>query len=57
MERIRIIAFFKRNFDLRQDKADEIETVESIRSGIQFKGANLWVLIFATFIEIGRAHV
>ena len=50
MERIRIIAFFKRNFDLRQDKADEIETVESIRSGIQFKGANLWVLIFATFI-------
>lgn len=44
------LAFFKRNFDLRQDKADEIETVDSIRNGIEFKGANLWVLIFATFI-------
>lgn len=42
--------FFKRNFDVRQEKEDELETIESIRKGIEFKGTNLWVLIFATFV-------
>lgn len=42
--------FFIRNFDLHRDKEDEIETIESIRRGVEFKGMNLWVLIFATFI-------
>ena len=41
--------FFVRNFDVRQEKEDELETMESIRKGIEFKGTNLWVLIFATF--------
>ena len=48
--RARIVEFFKRNFDVRQEKEDEMETIESIRKGIEFKGTNLWVLIFATFI-------
>ena len=38
--------FFVRNFDVRQEKEDELETVESIKKGIEFKGTNLWVLIF-----------
>ena len=42
--------FFVRNFDVRQEKEDELETIESIRKGIEFKGTNLWVLIFATFV-------
>ena len=42
--------FFTRNFDVRQDKEDELETIESIKKGIEFKGTNLWVLIFATFV-------
>lgn len=42
--------FFIRNFDVRQDKEDERETVESIKKGIEFTGTNLWVLIFATFV-------
>ena len=42
--------FFVRNFDVRQEKEDELETVESIKKGIEFKGTNLWVLIFATFV-------
>lgn len=42
--------FFVRNFDVRQDKEDEQETIESIKKGIEFKGTNLWVLIFATFV-------
>ncbi len=42
--------FFIRNFDVRQDKEDELETIEFIKKGIEFKGTNLWVLIFATFV-------
>ncbi len=42
--------FFVRNFDVRQEKEDEKETIESIKKGIEFKGSNLWVLIFATFV-------
>ena len=32
--------FFVRNFDLRQEKEDEQETIESIRRGVDFKGTN-----------------
>ena len=35
---------------LKSDKAPEEETIERIRAGIDFKGANLWVLIFAIFV-------
>lgn len=42
--------FFVRNFDVRQEKEDELETIESIKKGVEFKGTNLWVLIFATFV-------
>lgn len=42
--------FFSRNFDIRQEKENELETIESIRKGVEFKGTNLWVLIFAIFI-------
>lgn len=42
--------FFVRNFDVRQEKEDEQETIESIKKGIEFKSTNLWVLIFATFV-------
>lgn len=41
---------FVRNFDVRQDKEDELDTIESIKKGVEFKGTNLWVLIFATFV-------
>lgn len=33
--------FFVRNFDVRQEKEDELETIESIKKGIEFKGTNL----------------
>lgn len=45
-----VIDFFVRNFDVRQEKEDEKETIESIKKGVEFKGTNLWVLIFATFV-------
>ena len=47
---VQIKAFFARIFDVRQEKEDEQETIESIKKGVEFKGTNLWVLIFATFI-------
>lgn len=46
----RVSDFFVRNFDVRQDKEDELETIESISKDVEFKGTTLWVLIFATFI-------
>lgn len=31
-----IMDFFVRNFDVRQEKEDELETIESIKKGIEF---------------------
>ena len=47
---VQIKAFFALIFDVRQEKEDEQETIDSIKKGVEFKGTNLWVLIFATFI-------
>ena len=33
-----IMDFFVRNFDVRQDKEDELDTIESIKKGVEFKG-------------------
>lgn len=41
--------FISEYLDLRGDKDNELETVKSIRKGVEFKGANLWILIFAIF--------
>lgn len=40
----------KRFFNALPDKTDEKVTVEQISDGVTFRGANLWVLIFAIFI-------
>jgi len=37
-------------FDLRHDQADNAEIDNTFRSGVEFRGTNLWVLIFAIFI-------
>jgi len=37
-------------FNLMPDKEDEQKIVAQITEGVSFKGANLWVLIFAIFI-------
>lgn len=42
--------FLKEYLDLRKDKDNELETVDSIRKGVEFKGATLWILIFAIFM-------
>ena len=40
----------KRYFNMMPDKSDEQETIERIEAGVPFRGANLWVLVFAIFI-------
>ena len=42
--------FFDEYMDLNRSKEDEQVTVDSIRNGVEFKGTNLWILIFAKFI-------
>jgi uncharacterized hydrophobic protein (TIGR00271 family) len=45
-----IKSFLGEYLDLKKDKDDERVTVNSIRKGVEFKGANLWILIFAIFM-------
>lgn len=45
-----IRSFLREYMDLKKDKENELETVDSIRKGVEFKGANLWILIFAIFM-------
>ncbi|NLA15531.1 MAG: TIGR00341 family protein [Bacteroidales bacterium] len=42
--------FVRYYFYLRKDKENELETVANIRAGVEFKGASLWILIFAILI-------
>ena len=42
--------FLRDKFDLESDKAREEEVVENVEKSVEFKGTNLWILIFATFI-------
>lgn len=45
-----ILIFFKDRFDLHEGKEDELETIDYIKKNVEFKGANLWILIFAIFV-------
>lgn len=48
---VRIILGMVRNyFNITPDRENEEETVKSIRDGVSFRGATLWVLVFAIFI-------
>lgn len=42
--------FIRERFNLETDKADELETIEYMKKSVEFKGPNLWILIFAIFI-------
>ena len=42
--------FLKGRFSLEDDKAQRDEVVANISKGVEFRGVNLWVLIFATMV-------
>lgn len=45
-----LLLFIKERFDLHEGKEDELETIDYIKKNVEFKGANLWILIFAIFV-------
>jgi uncharacterized hydrophobic protein (TIGR00271 family) len=47
---IRTIIYLRNRFDLEEGKEDELETIDYISKNVEFKGANLWILIFAIFV-------
>lgn len=48
--RVRAGAALRQRFSLREDKADDIAIDQSLRAGVEMRGTNLWVLMFAIFI-------
>ncbi|GAB3899854.1 TIGR00341 family protein [Larkinella knui] len=42
--------FLRERFSLEEDKEEETAIIQSISRGIEFRGINLWTLIFAIFI-------
>jgi len=47
---LRFFIYLTNRFDLQEGKEDELETIEYISKNVEFKGANLWILIFAIFV-------
>jgi uncharacterized hydrophobic protein (TIGR00271 family) len=47
---ISIKLFLKDRFNLSPEQDDNIETIKSIEKGVDFKGINVWTLIFAIFV-------
>lgn len=47
---LQVTRFLKDRFNLESDKANDDETIQYIERNVDFKGANLWILIFAIFI-------
>lgn len=47
---IRFLLYIRDRFDLQEGKEDELETIEYISKNVEFRGANLWILIFAIFV-------
>ncbi|QMW01539.1 TIGR00341 family protein [Spirosoma foliorum] len=43
-------SFLRERFSLEEDKEDETDVIQAISRGIEFRGINLWTLIFAIFI-------
>ena len=46
----RALVALRKRFTLKDDKADDKDIDQSLRAGVEMKGTNLWVLIFAIFI-------
>ena len=43
-------SYLKHLFNLQEDKEREETTIAEIKRGVEFKGANLWILLFAILI-------
>jgi hypothetical protein len=46
----RAIVSIQHRFSLKEDKAEDSQIDEGLRAGVELKGTNLWVLMFAILI-------
>jgi uncharacterized hydrophobic protein (TIGR00271 family) len=46
----RLLLWTAKHFSLADDKADDETIDQSVRAGVEMRGTNLWVLIFAIFV-------
>lgn len=46
----KFLEYLRDKFDLSEDKEQEDGVLANVKKNVEFKGANLWILIFATFI-------
>jgi len=46
----RVSDFLHDVLNLHHDKAEDLEIIESIKSGVDVRGTNLWILVFAIFV-------
>ena len=46
----RIFVSVRYYFSLKKDKVNESDIILSIKRGVEFKGTNLWILVFATLL-------
>ena len=49
-----LTGILKKYFNVNDDKENENDIIAGISQGVSFRGANLWVLIFAIFIASSR---
>ena len=47
---IKLTLFLRVRFDLSITSTDKEETIVEVKKGVEFKGLNLWILVFAIFI-------
>lgn len=46
----KVVILLKKYFNIRTDREKESDTIAEVTKGVDFKGANLWILIFAIFL-------
>jgi uncharacterized hydrophobic protein (TIGR00271 family) len=49
-ELVEKLRYLKGLFDLQEGKEEDLATIEEIKKNIEFRGANLWILIFAILV-------
>lgn len=45
-----LLVFMRQRTSLDEDKADPQETIDYIKKGIEFRGTNVWILVFAILV-------
>ncbi|MDO5760422.1 MAG: TIGR00341 family protein [Bacteroidota bacterium] len=46
----KVVILLRKYFNIRTDREQESDTIEEITKGVNFRGSNLWILIFAIFL-------